>query len=295
MKRTNKLKRMYALLIAVAACIGITIYGSCSSDEDFWGFDEEDVSTENTRAEKMDLSGFLKLPAGNPLKWTQDDYLIIQKVFIRMEAKNSIKQEGAKFVIDKDAKASDFNISEVLFDFIKDLCGDGYYVSEDYLGQSNKKKSFSRRKTRDSEHNNYHICTDNDYVGHAIAHCLNLDIDTVNNIIHGTYPDYPDERLSCSEILSALVLFNSYKSFVQQVSFWNETATPTLSCQIPGIVFTKNEALNGLFINFNNCSYSLFGYNAQKKKIKAYPLDENNCYYICDVMNSDSTLFAYYK
>ena len=35
MKRLNKLKGMYALLIAVAACIGITIYASCSADEDY--------------------------------------------------------------------------------------------------------------------------------------------------------------------------------------------------------------------------------------------------------------------
>lgn len=38
MKRTNKLKRMYALLVAVAACIGITIYASCSADEDYDGY-----------------------------------------------------------------------------------------------------------------------------------------------------------------------------------------------------------------------------------------------------------------
>ena len=35
MKRLNKLKGMYALLVAVAAMIGITICGSCSADEDY--------------------------------------------------------------------------------------------------------------------------------------------------------------------------------------------------------------------------------------------------------------------
>jgi hypothetical protein len=42
MKRTNKLKGMYALLIAVAACIGITIYASCSADEDYDGYASKD-------------------------------------------------------------------------------------------------------------------------------------------------------------------------------------------------------------------------------------------------------------
>jgi len=35
MKRLNKTKGMYALLITVAAVIGITIYGSCSADDDY--------------------------------------------------------------------------------------------------------------------------------------------------------------------------------------------------------------------------------------------------------------------
>ena len=35
MKRLNKFKGMYALLVAVAAVIGITIYGSCSADDDY--------------------------------------------------------------------------------------------------------------------------------------------------------------------------------------------------------------------------------------------------------------------
>ncbi len=42
MKRTNKLKGMYALLVAVAACVGITIYASCSADEDYDGYASKD-------------------------------------------------------------------------------------------------------------------------------------------------------------------------------------------------------------------------------------------------------------
>ena len=42
MKRFNKTNGMYALLIAVATMIGITIYGSCSSEEDYDGFSSKD-------------------------------------------------------------------------------------------------------------------------------------------------------------------------------------------------------------------------------------------------------------
>lgn len=42
MKRFNKTNGMYALLIAVATMIGITIYGSCSADEDYDGFSSRD-------------------------------------------------------------------------------------------------------------------------------------------------------------------------------------------------------------------------------------------------------------
>ena len=291
MKRLNEFKGMYALLIAVAAVIGITIYGSCSADGDFWGFDEGYASTENTRAEKMDMSGFLKLPAGNPLKWTYEDYMIIQKAFTRMASSKTLIHEGAKIIVNKNTKACDLNISEELFNFIKDICGDGYDVSENDLGQSNKKKSFARKKTRDPENNNYHICAPNDYVGHAIAYYLYLDIDSVNNRIQTwVNSNYPDEPLTCGEILSALTLFN--KSFVQQGSFWVGTYTPPY-IRISGIVFTISEALNGKLVFFDGSSYNLIGYNAQKKKLKVYTLSENRCVPICAI--EDSTHFAYYK
>lgn len=42
MKRFNKTNGMYALLVAVVALIGITIYGSCSADEDYDGYSSKD-------------------------------------------------------------------------------------------------------------------------------------------------------------------------------------------------------------------------------------------------------------
>ena len=42
MKRFNKTNGMYALLIAVAAMIGVTIYGSCSADEDYGDYSSRD-------------------------------------------------------------------------------------------------------------------------------------------------------------------------------------------------------------------------------------------------------------
>ena len=49
MKRFTKFKGMYALLMAVAAMIGITIYGSCSSNEDYDYYSGQELST---RAER---------------------------------------------------------------------------------------------------------------------------------------------------------------------------------------------------------------------------------------------------
>ena len=42
MKRFNKTNGMYALLVAVATMIGITIYGSCSADEDYGDYSSRD-------------------------------------------------------------------------------------------------------------------------------------------------------------------------------------------------------------------------------------------------------------
>ncbi|MBR6892794.1 MAG: hypothetical protein IKN15_06110 [Bacteroidaceae bacterium] len=53
--RVNKLKGMYALLVAVAVMIGITIYGSCSADEEFDGYSPQDelytLADRTTRSE----------------------------------------------------------------------------------------------------------------------------------------------------------------------------------------------------------------------------------------------------
>ena len=38
MRKLNKQNGMYALLVAVVTCIGITIYESCSADEDYDNF-----------------------------------------------------------------------------------------------------------------------------------------------------------------------------------------------------------------------------------------------------------------
>ena len=48
-KRLNEHKGMYALLIAVAAMIAITIYGSCSAEEDDDYYSDNELST---RAER---------------------------------------------------------------------------------------------------------------------------------------------------------------------------------------------------------------------------------------------------
>lgn len=42
MKRFNKTNGMYALLVAVATMIGITVYGSCSADEDYGDYSSRD-------------------------------------------------------------------------------------------------------------------------------------------------------------------------------------------------------------------------------------------------------------
>jgi len=40
--QVNKRESMYALLVAVAVMIGITIYGSCSADEDYDCYSSKD-------------------------------------------------------------------------------------------------------------------------------------------------------------------------------------------------------------------------------------------------------------
>ena len=101
---------MYALLIAVAAMIGITIFGSCSADGDFWGFDNEYASSENTRSEVKDMSEYLTLSSYDFTKWTDEDYAIIGKAIERM----NITLKNERYVpLMSSAKA--INVSDSLY------------------------------------------------------------------------------------------------------------------------------------------------------------------------------------
>ena len=72
MKRFNKTNGMYALLVAVAAMIGITIYGSCSADEDYGDYSSRDElftladGEMNLRSEEQGTVMFIgdSIPAG---------------------------------------------------------------------------------------------------------------------------------------------------------------------------------------------------------------------------------------
>lgn len=177
MKRLNKTKGMYALLIAVAACIGITIYGSCSADEDFWGFDEEYISTENTRAEKMDMSEYLTLSTYDFKKWTEKDYRIMEIAEDRMgvyyaESKN-------KYVIEAK-NGQNINISDSLYNTIKSQ----YELTNSILSAKTNHR-ITRQKRSDPENTPNYNC-----VPIALSH------------MGRNAPSYATAELECNAIWS---------------------------------------------------------------------------------------------
>ena len=76
------------------------------------------------------MSEFLKLSSYDFTKMTYDDQCIIQRALTRMASSKISKTVDGKMVIDKNAKASDINIDEELFKFIKDASEEGYSVPE---------------------------------------------------------------------------------------------------------------------------------------------------------------------
>lgn len=140
MKRLNKLKGMYALLVAVAAMIGVTIYGSCSTDEDFWGFDAIKTSEENTRSELMDMSEYLTLSTYDFNKWTEEDYRIMEIAEDRMgvyyaESKNKYD------IAAKNGKS--INISESLYNTIQSQ----YELTNSILNAKTNHKIIRRKRS----------------------------------------------------------------------------------------------------------------------------------------------------
>ena len=282
MKRLNKQNGMYALLVAVAAMIGITIYGSCSADEDIWGFDNEYPSLENTRSEVKDMSEYLTLSTYDPTKWTYEENVIIQKALNRMTLTS---KDGLGFI--QETKGGELNMSEELFNLIKKGFEDGNaLMKESYQGTNNKKKN-ARRKTRDPE-GNMHFCTGQDCVGHSIAYYLNYDIEYVNNVIHNDLLSYPELDVPKEDLEYTLRLFHP---FIRQNYFHPIDAVfPYL---ISGIILIPNHAINGYCIYLNGNDHILFCYDDQKKKWVFGSLPARKC--ADDPRYVTSTSFGYYK
>ena len=142
MNTKNLNKGIYALLVAVATMIGITINGSCSADEDFWGFDEEYTSTENTRSEVKDMSEYLTLSSKNIKEWTQKDYLNFGIAADRM----GVSFVNGKYVF-KALRGKDINVSDSLIDVVKDLFG----YTNTILNANMSNSNIPREKIRSPE------------------------------------------------------------------------------------------------------------------------------------------------
>lgn len=96
MKKTKEFKGMYALLIAVAAMIGITIYGSCSADEDYGDYSSRDElftladGEMNLRSEEQGTAIFIgdSIPAGNCRVCSLELYKITTNPYYIPEARS---------------------------------------------------------------------------------------------------------------------------------------------------------------------------------------------------------------
>lgn len=138
MKKTKEFKGMYALLVAVAAMIGVTIYGSCSADEDFWGFDNEYASSENTRSEVKDMSEYLTLSTYDSKEWTSKDYDILTKAIGRIGVSFSETKHCYEF---NASSGKQINISDSLYNCIIGMFEytNGIINNKTYEGKARKK------------------------------------------------------------------------------------------------------------------------------------------------------------
>ena len=217
MKRLNKLKGMYALLIAVAAMIGVTIYGSCSADEDIWGFDEETISNKNTRAD-MDYD-FLDIECSDINCLTIKDFAIIGEARNRL----TVSCNHGVYAI-KEKAGSEVNISEKLFNLIKTG-----YMNNNKLLQEKNRSNIPRQKTSNIEGG--HICPYTDCLGHSIASYYSLNLNWVNNVLASHFSNYNTSGVPLEQAVSAVNLFCPASGQLKFVISDN-----MMPCEIKGIL-----------------------------------------------------------
>ena len=213
---------MYALLIAVAAMIGITIFGSCSADEDIWGFDEETISNKNTRAD-MDYD-FLDIECSDINCLTIKDFAIIGEARNRL----TVSCNHGVYAI-KEKAGSEVNISEKLFNLIKTG-----YMNNNKLLQENNRRNIPRQKTSDMEGG--HICPKTDCLGHSIAAYYSLNLKWVNTVLACHFSNYYTSGVPLEQAVSAVNLFCPASGQLKFVISEN-----MMPCEIKGILVIPQE------------------------------------------------------
>lgn len=238
MKRLNKLKGMYALLIAVAACIGITIYGSCSADEDFWGFDEEFKSTENTRAENMDMSEYLTLSTYDFNKWTEEDYRIMEIAEDRMGVYYS-ESKNRYNIATRNGKS--INISESLYNTIQSQ----YELTNSILNTKTNHKIIRHKRSNEENAPSYncfpialsHMGRNAPSYATAVSEC------------NAIWPNWPTEGVPDSLVGSIIRLHAQVYSYTDMNAYSEMTNLENCVLLIPTNEIMYGHAVNASYYN----------------------------------------------
>lgn len=95
--QVNKRESMYALLVAVAVMIGITIYGSCSADEDYDYYSRQELSTRAEREMGMGNEGnTLTYPTANEIL-NNSDFLELASILWQKTLANATSEVRYEF------------------------------------------------------------------------------------------------------------------------------------------------------------------------------------------------------
>ncbi len=114
-------KRIFKAMWLSVMAVAVVTVSSCSSDSDFFGLDglEDFKSTHiSTKSGLVDISEYLDISTCNSEKWTENDYISIDKAIQRMGI--SFLESKNQYVIDF-RNAEDINVSDTLFNLIESM------------------------------------------------------------------------------------------------------------------------------------------------------------------------------
>ena len=234
MKKVEKFK----LSMTMAVCFIVALFATSCSNDYFFGFDSgySNFSDDYASVRLFATEPFLSISTSNLEEMDDADFNSLSKAITRIESSFN----NGTLINDRGMS---YNLSDTLFS----LAHNTIVNTRNFFTMYSS--SIKRVKNLNGEGNFY--ISGYDCVGQAIAYALNLNVDSINNILANSFPNYYSSGIPCNMIETAFSICGSNFSKFTNIAGYSGNYDVLLIKPISG---GDSHAMNILSIHYNTQS-----------------------------------------